>query len=471
MLINFLVKLGQAMKDEGLAVTIDQFCDAGKYMLLASSLAPDPGICDSLLPILVSKVEDEPAYLRAWKRFEQCYTQNKDVMYDIVRGSSASFAAMETGSPDKLNWHPWQQYLAYQSGKVERMQFEDSILQALNRGEEIKTWEQALEQKLTELFVRGVETSTGNELLQNALQFRKKFAQSKRNWNKVMSVLPEHDPRKTETTPKVGRKKQLRPEFILGYRPNVSRWGNNELFNRPMENINESDSLKLQAPIRDMAQRLRVRLQGMRRKENGKIDMRKTLHAAYQTFGEPMRIFHLHPKRKPPKWIVLSDVSGSVKHATRIFMSFLYELRQVMAEDVRGFVFVSKVQEITSILKEREYSNMVRRIYSEGEIDFRGYSDYGIAFEQFASLIDDVLDNQTVLLIIGDARNNKREPRLDILNRWTIKTRKIVWFNPDLPEKWNQGDSIIDLYTRVINHVYDVSTPAKLVMAIEKIVA
>jgi hypothetical protein len=168
--------------------------------------------------------------------------------------------------------------------------------------------------------------------------------------------------------------------------------------------------------------------------------------------------------------VVLSDVSGSVKHATRLFMSFLFELRNVMDEHIRGFTFVSKVQEITAILKEKNYETMVYRIYQQEEIDFRGYSDYGVAFQAFEAVAGDSLSRETVLLIIGDARNNKRDERLDLVQKWRTKARKVIWFNPDLPEKWDTGDSVISTYAMVVNQVYDVSTPGKLVEAIEQVV-
>jgi hypothetical protein len=44
-------------------------------------------------------------------------------------------------------------------------------------------------------------------------------------------------------------------------------------------------------------------------------------------------------------------------------MSLLFELRNVMDDNIRGFTFVSKVQEITDILKETYYEIMVARIY------------------------------------------------------------------------------------------------------------
>lgn len=472
MLVDFLVHLSAELKREGLVVVPEQLCDTARYVFLSRSCSPEPGLCESLLPLLVTRIEDEPSYYRAWQRLldEEVPSSQKLAFYDIIKGSRVSPDAPPRSelSMRGLKWGPWRQYLSYADGKSDQKQFEAAAMQALSREEDIEEWEKAVERELEEKFLDGENPAQLRKLLDHAMGFRKEFSTLKRRWNRVMTSLPLKQ--KTNPAPKVGEKKSLRPEFVQGYRANVQRWGRAELFLRPIEDIRESEILELQGPIREMAQRLRIRLEGMRRRASGKVDMRKTARLSYKTGGEPMRIAYLRPRRKPAKWLILSDVSGSVKHATRLFMSFLFELRQVMDEEIRGFVFVSKVQEITDILKEPHYQSMVRRIFGESEIDFRGYSDYGVAFGQFDALAGDDLDRETILLIIGDARNNRRHPRLDLLHKWSLKARKVIWFNPDLPEKWDQGDSIVHVYRRAIQQVYDVSTPGKLVSAIEQVV-
>ena len=71
MLIHLLVELGRAMKLEEIVVTPEQLCAAAEYISLAPELFPDPNLREGLLPILVSKVEDEPAYRRAWARLDR----------------------------------------------------------------------------------------------------------------------------------------------------------------------------------------------------------------------------------------------------------------------------------------------------------------------------------------------------------------------------------------------------------------
>lgn len=379
------------------------------------------------------------------------------------------------------SWEPWAQYNTLSqyststSGQrnaaqaAQRYQFELSVRKSIIRDlKEIKAWEEAFENALQHAFLKGKDGKLLDALLKKAMAFRKEFSAVKRRWNRAMKAIGHHASQNAQD--KKGEKRSLRPEFDQGMRANIDRWGPPELFMRPMEDIYESDLLKLQGPIRLMAERLRLRLEGMRRKRAGKLDIHKTMKASCKTYGEPVKLVKVRPKRKPAKWIVLSDVSGSVKHATRLFMSFIFELKNVMDQDIKAFAFVSKVQEITDILKEAKYETMVKRVYDEKEIDFRGYSDYGVAFEAFDSVSGHDLDRKTVLLIIGDARNNRRLDRFDLLQKWSVRAGKVIWFNPDLPEKWDQGDSVISNYAKEVHQLYDVSTPKKLVKTIEQVV-
>ncbi|KHD11044.1 hypothetical protein PN36_01895 [Candidatus Thiomargarita nelsonii] len=469
MLINLLVNLSTYLKDEGVSLAPEQLFVAAKYILLADSLTPDNNLQQSLKPILITRIENEAAYHKAWKRLKKAEQTGTDkiALYHLVAAGDKPLSTEQTSDGSGLEWAPWQRYGGEQDD------FENAVRKSLASDDDkaIQNWEKAFEAELTDKFVAQEESDSLEDLLAKALAFKKEFSRIKRQWNKTMRALtPETDNDQDNDQDKIGEKRALRPVFTQGYRANIWRWGNPELFMRPMENIKEKDVLQLQAPLRAMAERLRLRLEGMRKRHAGRVDLRKVIRASHKTFGEPMKLIRVRPKRKPARWVVLSDVSGSVKHATRLFMSFLFELRNVMDDNIRGFTFVSKVQEITDILKETHYETMVNRIYGQDEIDFRGYSDYGVAFQAFDAIAGDSLYRDSVLLIIGDARNNKREERLDLVQKWRNQTRKVIWFNPDLPEKWDQGDSVITAYAEMVNHVYDVSTPGKLVNAIEQVV-
>ena len=63
-----------------------------------------------------------------------------------------------------------------------------------------------------------------------------------------------------------------------------------------------------------------------------------------------------------------------------------------------------------------------------------------------AVFIRQILTHQTLMLILGDARNNRRPPRPDLLARIRSSAKKLVWLNPEAPTRWNTGDSVMKLY-------------------------
>ncbi|NUM37486.1 MAG: VWA domain-containing protein [Candidatus Brocadiae bacterium] len=479
MLISFLVELSQALRMQGLEIVPAQILDCARYILLSDDLSPDASMQESLKPILITKVEEEDAYSKAWRALFTPSSEGKKTqnffLYNILKkeeSPSFSFVKEKESLSQGLDWQPWKKFQNFCQNKNSdsKNSFEQAVMNALAHGQTIEEWEKAMEESLFQNFSKNSDTQELEKTLEQALEFRKEFSQMKRKWNKVMSMSMQSQEEYRSDADRIGEKKSLRPEFIQGYRANVLRWGESSLFMKNMEDMQQQDLNYLQEPIRQMAERLRVRLESRRRKIGGKIDMKKTIRIARKTFGEPVKLVRHCPKRKRPRWVVLADISGSVKYATQLFLTFLSELRNIIDEDLRGFVFVSKMKEITHLLKEKDYHGDIEQIRQNCGIDLRGYSDYGDAFAQFESQAQDAINRTTILLILGDARNNKRNPRLDLLESWCLKTRKVLWLNPEVPEKWDQGDSIMGIYSHALKHVYDISTPGKLIDVMENIV-
>jgi len=74
-----------------------------------------------------------------------------------------------------------------------------------------------------------------------------------------------------------------------------------------------------------------------------------------------------------------------------------------------------------------------------------------------------------VLLILGDARNNRRPPRADLLAAARARVRRVVWLNPEPRERWDTGDSVIATYARHADVVVECGTLAELERAVGEI--
>lgn len=54
------------------------------------------------------------------------------------------------------------------------------------------------------------------------------------------------------------------------------------------------------------------------------------------------------------------------------------------------------------------------------------------------------------VLILGDARNNNRDPNLPALRQLARQARRVHWLNPEQPSYWSTGDSAALAYAGVV---------------------
>jgi uncharacterized protein with von Willebrand factor type A (vWA) domain len=73
-----------------------------------------------------------------------------------------------------------------------------------------------------------------------------------------------------------------------------------------------------------------------------------------------------------------------------------------------------------------------------------------------------------VVLILGDARNNRRPPRADLLGRIRNAVQQVIWLNPESPVRWNTGDSVMATYQRHCDVVLAASTLQQLYAALQR---
>src|SRR5262249_27162337 len=80
-----------------------------------------------------------------------------------------------------------------------------------------------------------------------------------------------------------------------------------------------------------------------------------------------------------------------------------------------------------------------------GPLDLHARSDFGRVLGEL-SAEPRVLTPSTLLLVLGDARNNRLPPRADLLRAIADRVQRIVWLVPQPRARWNTGDSVIGRY-------------------------
>ncbi|MBV8347903.1 MAG: VWA domain-containing protein [Mycolicibacterium sp.] len=204
--------------------------------------------------------------------------------------------------------------------------------------------------------------------------------------------------------------------------------------------------------VAPLARRLATRLAARRRRSRaGEIDLRKTLRKSMNTGGVPIDVVLRKPRPARPELVVLCDVSGSVAGFSHFTLLLVHALRQQFSR-VRVFAFIDTTDEVTDLFgPEADLALAVQRITREAGVYTRdGHSDYGNAFTSFTEKYPEVLSPRSSLLVLGDGRNNYRNPAVEVLQRMVNESRHAHWLNPEPRHLWGSGDSATPRYQDVI---------------------
>src|SRR4051794_18594218 len=204
--------------------------------------------------------------------------------------------------------------------------------------------------------------------------------------------------------------------------------------------------------VAPLARTLATRLAARRRRSRaGEIDLRKTLRKSMSTGGVPIDVVLKKPHPARPELVVLCDVSGSVAGFSHFTLLLVHALRQQFSR-VRVFAFIDTTDEVTHMFgADADLAMAVQRITRESGVYTRdGHSDYGNAFKSFLEDFPTVLSPRSSLLVLGDGRNNYRNPETDLLHRMVTESRHAHWLNPEPRHLWGSGDSATSRYEEVI---------------------
>ena len=195
--------------------------------------------------------------------------------------------------------------------------------------------------------------------------------------------------------------------------------------------------------IRKIAKKL-ASLNSRRRKiyKRGMLDVRKTIaaNAAFDGY-----LFHTRWKSTRidrPRVIVICDVSRSVSEVSRFLLLFLYSLQEVLPR-VRSFVFSGQMVEVTNTFKAYDLEEALALIMERWA---HHSTDYGRALKDFSDMAMADIDHKTQIIMLGDARNNFDDGRVDIWRTIYTRAQRVLWLNPEDRSKWNTGDSIMKEY-------------------------
>jgi uncharacterized protein len=235
---------------------------------------------------------------------------------------------------------------------------------------------------------------------------------------------------------------------------------------------NASQLRELRSAVAPLARKLASRAaRKRRRRRHGRLDVRRTMRRSLSYGGVPVDPAFRAVHASKPDLYVLADVSGSVVEFAKFTLSLLQAMNQEFAK-MRSFAFVDGVDEVTSLLSDGGGDFMdLRGAFARARVVWAdGHSDHGNVFSRFAELYGGDLDARSTLIIMGDARNNYREPGLTTLRELHSRVRKLYWLDPEPRREWDTTDSLIGLYATCCDQVFEVRNLRQLSACIDEIV-
>src|SRR5271168_556000 len=208
-----------------------------------------------------------------------------------------------------------------------------------------------------------------------------------------------------------------------------------------LTSLERRDLDRMRVLVRAIARKLATRYaKPRRRKLRGQLDVRRTIRRNMAWDSIPFVTVWKQKRIEKPRVMVLCDVSGSVAALAQFLLMFLYALHEALA-DIRGFAFTSSTIEVSDILEAEPIETAIARIMQT--IGY-GSSNYGNSFADFEDGWMGFVNNKTTVIILGDGRGNRTDPRTDVVGRLSQRCKRIIWLNPEYRSAWGTGDS--DMY-------------------------
>jgi uncharacterized protein with von Willebrand factor type A (vWA) domain len=213
---------------------------------------------------------------------------------------------------------------------------------------------------------------------------------------------------------------------------------------RPFDQYSILDYDEAREALAPLIRRFRIRLgRRLRLAKRGKIDFRRTIRAAMQRGGALIDLNFRARRPRHVDLVILADISGSVRYAAQLMLELMAGARECFRR-VSSFVYVDHLAEA-----DFEQGHLVMT----PALDLYARSDFGRVLGELWARRTGLLTRATLVVIMGDARNNRLPARADVIREIARVCRGVVWLNPEDPARWGTGDSAIKQYAREVKAV------------------
>ena len=208
-----------------------------------------------------------------------------------------------------------------------------------------------------------------------------------------------------------------------------------------------------------LARRFRLRLgRRLHAAPRGRVDFRRTIRASLQHGGALAELRFRARRPRHVDLLILADVSGSVRYCSALMLELVAGVYGHFRR-VRTFVFIDR-------LAEAEFAG--GHVATEPALDPYARSDFGRVLGELWERRSELLSRATLMVILGDGRNNRRPARADLLRDLRRLCRAVVWLIPEPDERWGTGDSAIHQYAREVDALHRCANMSELERSLER---
>ena len=418
----------QVARGAGLRVSAAEGIDAARAVQMIGYADRDI-LKDSLGLILAKTPEEKAAYEEAF----ELYFKRDDL------------GAQDEAESDEQK-RPWQQQQGQQGGEGMGGSGGQSLGQLLEQDDRAAL-ATAMEQAARESGIENIRFFTQKNLYARRILDRMGLRQVERDMEALrQSGTPEGLGRAQFLE---GRVDQLRDSvrdfvernLILFAKGETEKFREELLKSARLSNLERRDLDRMRVLVRQMAKKLAARYAKTRRRRlRGQLDIRRTMRRNMGWGGIPFITVWKQKRIEKPRVMVLCDVSGSVAPMSQFLLMFLYALNEALS-DIRSFAFAGSLIEVSEILEKEPVEQAITKIMET--IGF-GSSNFGNSFADFEDGWMQHVTPKTTIIILGDARGNRTDPRTEIVSRMSQRSKRIIWLNPEYKSAWGTGDS--DMY-------------------------
>lgn len=210
-------------------------------------------------------------------------------------------------------------------------------------------------------------------------------------------------------------------------------WSSRErLKSRDFEEMSGNELAEAQAAVRSMAPLVKP-IPGRRfqaHPRGARIDMRKTLRASLRTGADIIPLVRRRQRDRPPSFVVLCDISGSMSTYSRVFLHFAHAMTQRYAR-VSTFLFATRLTNVSRCLRDRDVDCALS---AAGHLakDWEGGTRIGQCLHEFnRDWSRRVMAQVPTVLLVSDGLDREAGEGLTReIERLHKSCRTLIWLNP-----------------------------------------